>query len=313
MRLIVLDDKFSGSKEFSIKNTYLLYAGIILLSLVMALFLFVGLTVYKQSQLNILMSQVDSAEQQLLFDQHQVDSLMSYSEAVFLEQARQLGLLQARITRLEALGGQIADMAGMGKEFNFYKAPAIGGANSLLEEGGFVGESSIEQSLLTNISAIQARLDVRELELRAIDGIVHNRNIHKERYLSGRPVSKGWLSSEFGQRIDPFTGRLAWHKGVDFAGEEGANVVAVASGVVIWSGKRYGYGNLVEINHGNGFSTRYGHNKANLVGLGDVVEKGQAIAKMGSTGRSTGPHVHYEVIKKGKQVDPHRYIYRQSI
>ena len=313
MKLLLLDESFSSSKEFNLKNAHIIYAVATLICLVLALCLFIGLNLHKQSKVDTYRQQLAQIEQQLLFDQHQVNSLKSYSEAVFLEQARQLGLLQARITRLEALGGQIADMAGMEKEFDFYQEPAIGGANLPLSEANASVEALIEQNLLMNMSAIQARLDVRELELRAIDGIVHNRNIHKERYLSGKPVQKGWLSSKFGQRIDPFTGNLAWHKGVDFAGQEGTDVVAVASGVVIWSGSRYGYGNLVEIDHGNGFSTRYGHNKSNLVTLGEVVEKGQSLAKMGSTGRSTGPHVHYEVLKNGKQVDPHRYIYRQSL
>ncbi|MCK5880758.1 MAG: M23 family metallopeptidase [Sinobacterium sp.] len=306
MKLIVLDKSFSGSKEFNINNVLIPYVGAGVLFFILVLLVFIGLTVKKQNEIERYREQLVNIEQQLLFDQHQVSSLKSYSEAVFLEQSRQVGLLQARIIRLEALGGQIADMAGMEKEFNFYQEPAIGGANPAVE-------SLIEHDLLANMAELQARLDVREVELQAIDGIVQNKNINKERYLSGIPVKKGWLSSDFGQRTDPFTGGLAWHKGVDFAGKEGTDVVAVASGIIIWSGKRFGYGNLVEIDHGNGFSTRYGHNKENLVTMGEVVEKGQAIARMGSTGRSTGPHVHYEVLKQGKQVDPHRYIYRQSL
>ncbi len=315
MKLIVLDESFSGSKEFFIQNRYLAYGLAAIAIFVLAFITFVFLTFHKQGQINIYQEQLASMEQQLLFDQHQVDSLKTYSEAVFLEQSKQLGRLQARITRLEALGGQIADMAGMEKEFDFYREPAVGGVDHQLDEADAEAsnEALIEHNLLANMAAIQQRLDVREVELRAIDDIVHNRNIRKEQYLSGRPIGKGWLSSPFGKRIDPFSGKLAWHKGVDFAGKEGAEVLAVASGVVTWSGDRYGYGNMVEINHGNGYSTRYGHNKENLVQIGDVVSKGQALAKMGSTGRSTGPHVHYEVLKNGKQVDPHRYIYRKSL
>jgi murein DD-endopeptidase MepM/ murein hydrolase activator NlpD len=125
---------------------------------------------------------------------------------------------------------------------------------------------------------------------------------------AGRPITSGWLSSYFGIRTDPFTGKKERHKGLDFAGKLGSDVVAVASGVVTWAGRRYGYGNLVEINHGNGYSTRYGHNDKITVKVGDAVKKGQIIAKMGSTGRSTGPHVHFEVLHKGKQVDPMSYI-----
>lgn len=313
MKVIILDHSFSESKEFSVKNAYFGYALGTLITLLLALVVFISVSIHKHRLLKGYQHELSAIEQQLLFDQHQLNSIKSYSEAVFLEQAKQLGVLQARMTRLEALGGQIADMAGMEQEFDFYQEPAVGGSNASMGHANATVESLIEQDLLSNMAALQSRLAIREVELRAIDGIVHNGNIHKERYLSGKPVGKGWLSSHFGQRIDPFTGKLAWHKGVDFAGKEGADVIAVASGVVTWSGKRFGYGNLVEVDHGNGFSTRYGHNKSHLVSLGDVVEKGQSLAKMGSTGRSTGPHVHYEVLKNGRQVDPRRYIYRQSL
>src|SRR5690606_13610451 len=100
--------------------------------------------------------------------------------------------------------------------------------------------------------------------------------------------------------------------GVDFAGKLGSDVISVAAGVVTWSGDRNGYGNLVEVNHGGGFSTRYAHNQENLVKVGDVVKKGQVVAKMGTSGRSTGPHVHFEVYKNGRAVDPSSYIHRAA-
>ena len=309
MKIILLDDSFSGSKEFFIKNQYVFYAVLSVVSLILSLLVFIGLYTERYLQVQHYKDEVDMIREQILFDQHQLSSLNAYSEAVFLEQSRQFGLLQARITRLEALGGQIADMAGMSAEFDFYKEPAIGGVN----KEPLLDAARMEHDLLANMQAMHARLSIRETELLAIDGLVQNSNISKESYLSGRPIAKGWLSSKFGQRIDPFTGKLTWHKGVDFAGKEDSDVIAVASGVVTWSGERYGYGMMVEVNHGNGYSTRYGHNKLHLVKLGDVVTKGQSLAKMGSTGRSTGPHVHYEVIKNGKQVDPHRYIYRKSL
>lgn len=102
------------------------------------------------------------------------------------------------------------------------------------------------------------------------------------------------------------------HKGVDFAGKENTPIIATASGVVTWASKRYGYGQLIEINHGNGLITRYGHNKDLLVNVGDVVNKGQNIALMGSTGRSTGPHVHYEILRNNKQINPIKFVYRKG-
>ncbi|NRA41367.1 MAG: M23 family metallopeptidase [Pseudomonadales bacterium] len=309
MKLIVLDANFSGSKEFNLSNRKIAYLAMLLAALLLSLLLFIGLYLDRFFQVRHYQAEVDRMREQTLFDQHQINSLNAYSEAVFLEQSRQFGLLQARMTRLEALGGQVADMAGMSEEFDFYREPAIGGLLNTAEPDAIQSE----HHLLANMQAMQARLKIRETELLAIDGLVQNSNIQKESYLSGRPIVKGWLSSNYGKRIDPFTGRLSLHKGVDFAGQEDSDVIAVASGVVTWSGDRYGYGMMVEVNHGNGYSTRYAHNKSHLVKVGDVVNKGQALAKMGSTGRSTGPHVHYEVLKNGRQVDPHRYIYRKSI
>ena len=117
------------------------------------------------------------------------------------------------------------------------------------------------------------------------------------------------MSSGFGTRTDPFTGRHTRHSGVDFPGKRGTDVVAVAAGVVTVASRRGGYGNLVQINHGNGYETRYGHNYKLLVSVGERVHKGQHIAEMGSTGRSTGPHVHFEVHHNGKAVNPAAYIY----
>jgi murein DD-endopeptidase MepM/ murein hydrolase activator NlpD len=151
-------------------------------------------------------------------------------------------------------------------------------------------------------------MDDREQKLSVLERLLMDRSLRARVIPSGRPVTEGWLSSGFGKRADPFTGKQEYHDGVDFAGKEGADVMSVGDGVVTWSGKRSGYGNLVEINHGNGYVTRYGHNKEQLVDVGDTVKKGQMIALMGSTGRSTGPHVHFEVLRNGKPVNPSRYI-----
>jgi murein DD-endopeptidase MepM/ murein hydrolase activator NlpD len=153
-------------------------------------------------------------------------------------------------------------------------------------------------------------LDFKIQQLTALESLMRGLNIERESELAGRPVEKGWLSSYYGVRKDPFTSRPAMHKGIDFAGKAGENVIATGAGVVSWSGTRYGYGELVEIDHGNGLRTRYGHNAELTVEVGDVVTKGQSIALVGNTGRSTGAHVHYEVLKNGQQIDPLPYIYR---
>ncbi len=123
-----------------------------------------------------------------------------------------------------------------------------------------------------------------------------------------RPVAGGWVSSHYGQRSDPFTGRPAVHRGLDFAGLDDSAILAVAPGVVTWSGRQRGYGNLIEIDHGNGWVTRYGHNAFNLVMKGDYVKPGQTIGLMGSTGRATGPHLHFEVLYRGRHQNPTRFV-----
>ncbi|MBL8202173.1 MAG: M23 family metallopeptidase [Chromatiales bacterium] len=123
-----------------------------------------------------------------------------------------------------------------------------------------------------------------------------------------RPVAGGWVSSHFGRRLDPFSGQPAVHRGLDFAGLDNTAILAVAPGVVTWSGRLRGYGNLIEIDHGRGWVTRYGHNASNLVAVGDYVKPGQTIALMGSTGRATGTHLHFEVLYQGRHQNPSRLV-----
>jgi len=158
------------------------------------------------------------------------------------------------------------------------------------------------------IDRLDKRVQLRDSQLSALENVILARDLKKQIHPEGRPVNQGFISSYFGEREDPFTGREAYHKGVDFAGSAGEDVVAVAAGVVTWSGERSGYGNLVEINHGDGYVTRYAHNERTLVKVGDTVKRGETIALMGSTGHSTGPHVHFEVLRNGRQVDPLSFI-----
>jgi len=160
-----------------------------------------------------------------------------------------------------------------------------------------------------SLHELTAQLEDRAQQMGVLETMIMTRNLQAEVMPTGRPITRGWLSSYFGLRTDPFTGRRVHHSGIDFAGKLGSDIVSVAAGVVTYSGKRSGYGNLVEVNHGNGYVTRYGHCKENLVRVGQTIKKGQVIAKMGTTGRSTGPHVHFEVMRNGRHVDPKRYIH----
>jgi murein DD-endopeptidase MepM/ murein hydrolase activator NlpD len=247
-------------------------------------------------------------------------SLRAEAERRLQSLSMSFGEMEARLLRLDAMGQRLTELAGLDDgEFDFSRSPALGGP--LAEEG--VELTALNQPLSQSESArlapttlasemgdLEARIADREQQLDMLEALLSNRQLQNDVFLSGRPVKKGWMSSAYGSRKDPFTGQQVWHQGVDFAGKAGADVVAVAGGVVTWSGDRYGYGEMVEINHGGGYATRYAHNKENLVKVGDIVKKGQVVALMGSSGRSTGPHVHYEVYKNGRPVDPASYVRR---
>jgi murein DD-endopeptidase MepM/ murein hydrolase activator NlpD len=160
------------------------------------------------------------------------------------------------------------------------------------------------------LNDLEKRVQLREAQMGALENVILARELNELIVPEGRPVRQGFISSYYGERQDPFTGHEAFHRGIDFAGEAGSEIVAVAAGVVTYSGDKAGFGNVVEVNHGNGLVTRYGHNAKNLAVVGQTVTRGQALALMGSTGRSTGPHVHFEVLKNGAQVNPLSFVGR---
>ena len=220
--------------------------------------------------------------------------------------AMRLGVMNAHVIRLNALGKRLTEMAHINsREFNFDEDPPQGGSDS---DG--VGHGARVPDLTLMIDDLGRRIDSRSGQFAALENVILGRQLSLEIKPSGRPVREGYISSYFGERMDPFNGEDAFHKGVDFASDAGADVLSVASGIVTWSGPREGYGNLVEINHGNGYITRYGHAARTLVTVGDEVERGQAVAVVGSTGRSTGPHLHFEVLKDGRQIDPMAFVGR---
>lgn len=238
--------------------------------------------------------------------QAEIDASKRQAQAQLSAMTVRVAELQARLQRIDALGERLTQAANLDSgEFNFSQVPALGGPEEFSESINFE-----PPSFMTVLDDISAQVQSRQQQLDTLEALMSNRQIQDDIFIAGRPIKKGWMSSRYGRRSDPFTGKLVWHKGVDFAGKENSPIIAVASGVVTWSGERYGYGQMVEINHGSGLSTRYGHNKENLVKVGDVVKKGQTLALMGSSGRSTGPHVHFEVYKNGRPVDPASYIQR---
>lgn len=217
-----------------------------------------------------------------------------------------VGQMNARIIRLDALGRRLTEMANLEEgEFDFDAAPAFGGPE---EDPLPTGSAVAVPEVLAAMQILDQQLDNRETQLGVLESMLMDQKLSDRVYPQGRPVKSGWMSSYFGRRTDPFTGKPANHRGVDFAGQSGAEVIAVADGVVTWSSTRYGFGNLIEINHGNGYATRYAHNSENLVSVGEEVRKGQTVALMGDTGRATGPNLHFEVLQNGTRVNPVTFI-----
>ncbi|GAB3092997.1 M23 family metallopeptidase [Pseudomaricurvus hydrocarbonicus] len=238
----------------------------------------------------------------------EVEKNKRHAEEQLAALALRMAELQARLLRLDAVGERVTTVAKLDKgEFDFSMPPALGGPETVE-----LGDAYQPPEFLQVMDQLTDQIENREQQLDTLEALLAKRKIQRDVFLAGRPIKKGWMSSRFGRRTDPFKGHVAWHNGVDFAGKLGSEVVAVAAGVVTWSGERSGYGDMVEVNHGNGYSTRYAHNSNNLAKVGDVIKKGQVIALMGSSGRSTGPHVHFEVYKNGRAVDPAAYIHRTN-
>ena len=220
---------------------------------------------------------------------------------------RRIGSLQAQVSRISAVEMRIAETSGINlSDFQFDSDPGIGGVSP--SETEVSEQVDIENA----IDAIENELSRRESEIAAMDFLLSRRSLDSQQTPAGWPVKGGWVSSNFGSRLHPMTGRKQFHKGVDIPGRLGADVLAVADGVVSRSEKSGTYGWMVEIDHGDGYTTLYSHNSENTVEVGATVVKGQTIAKVGSTGRSTGPHVHFEVAKNKRTINPVRYLYKKS-
>ncbi len=218
-----------------------------------------------------------------------------------------LAQMQARLMRMEALGQRIVTKSELdAEEFDFTAQPAVGGP--VAEQVEDIPSADLHHQ----IALFADRLRAREAELRILEGVLTDNDQLADLELTGSPVFRGWVSSPFGWRVDPINGKKAFHAGVDFAGRRNTNVMAIAGGVVTFAGEKDGYGRMIEITHGNGLLTRYGHHESLMVETGAVVRKGELIGLMGSSGRSTGSHLHFEVEHNGVAVDPNQYLKRSS-
>ncbi len=218
--------------------------------------------------------------------------------------AARLGQLQAQVLRLDAVGGRLAKHFGLPEqEFDFRKQPGQGGAETRAPQ------FQLDTHQLEHELALFAQqLEERSRSLSVLEAMTLREQVARSTSPTLQPVSAGWFSSNYGWRLDPFSGKKAFHEGVDFMAEAGTPVTAAAGGVVVYSDYHPQYGNMIDIDHGNGMVSRYAHASKRMVKVDDIVLQGQKIAEVGSTGRSTGPHLHFEVLKNGAPQNPARYL-----
>jgi murein DD-endopeptidase MepM/ murein hydrolase activator NlpD len=236
--------------------------------------------------------------------QEQTEQMQSYLRENLNAMASKLGQMQAQLLRLDTLGERLAKTAGFKpQEFMFDQAPGRGGAVSTLPTYDLsLGDLGRQVDLLTK------QMDDRTEKLGILDSLMIVDSAKKKLLPSVLPVEGGWYSSNFGWRIDPFNGVRAFHEGMDFMAEIGTPARAAAGGVVVYSDLHPQYGSMIEIDHGNGLITRYAHLSKRLAKTGDVVMSGGKIGAVGNTGRSTGPHLHFEVRQNGAPLNPVRFL-----
>ncbi len=304
MRVVLFKRGLAGVRQIDLIAPPFLLAAAATVALLFAGGFLLGHTMTSRSVSGADLAEVQALKESLAVSQAEVARAQQEAEDTLDALAIRLGRMNAHVIRLDALGQRLIDMAALEDgEFDFDTAPPIGGP---LEPEQFTGGDVAD--ITDSLSSLAGQLADREKQLGVLESMLLSRNLTEKTLPEGRPVRGGWLSSYFGKRTDPFTGKSAWHKGVDFAGKAGDDIVAVAAGVVTYSGERYGYGYMVEIDHGTGYVTRYAHNSENTVGVGDEVKRGEIIGYMGSTGRATGPNLHFEVLHRGKSVDPVKFI-----
>lgn len=251
---------------------------------------------------------ISEEQLELAMQSEAVQKVRRQAEQELTAMTMKVGEIQAQLLRLEALGQRLTEVAQLEPgEFDFSQPLPVGGPDVTTNEWPTV----TDHSLLQDLDSVLGELNDKQKQLRLLESVMVNHHMNDERQIAGRPIESGWASSSYGVRKDPFNGTPRMHRGLDFASAEGNPVIATGAGIVTFAGRRGGYGKLIEIDHGGGIRTRYAHMKRIDVDVGDIVTRGQHIAAVGTTGRSTGPHVHYEVLENGRHVNPSPFVQRQ--
>jgi murein DD-endopeptidase MepM/ murein hydrolase activator NlpD len=302
MQVILLHSRFTQAKSLTLTRKHLVMLLLLFFALVIAssmLLYYFTARLALDAKLPFLRSfvPVNAQDDAIKKDRYVRENLNAM--------ATKLGEMQAQLMRLDALGERVQGLAGVKpQEFNFKEMPGQGGADPVSQSSRSLTMSEFQVALNAMSRDIEQRADY----MNVVETALMQDKIRFKLLPTIQPVNVSYNASGFGWRLDPFNGRSAFHEGIDFAAPTGTPIVAAAGGVVVASEYHHQFGNMVEVDHGNDIVTRYAHASKLLVKVGDIVKRGQHIADIGSTGRSTGAHLHFEVLVKGIQQDPHKFL-----
>ncbi|UCD67302.1 MAG: M23 family metallopeptidase [Betaproteobacteria bacterium] len=305
MDIILVSDRFDQARSFRLSKPQIFFLCLLFLSLVLSLSVLLN-----YFSLRYAVEHRSPYLQSLLVavQEEQTKRTQSYLRESLNTMAARVGEMQARLLLLDTLGERLGKLAGLDpKEFVFEQTPARGGPSPERKAKPLSFTELNEQ-----LDTLAGDLDDRSDKLGALESRLFLDYAKQQFMPTSLPVENKWFSSNFGWRIDPFTGFRTFHEGIDFVSRAGRPIRAAGAGVVVYSGSHPQYGNMVEVDHGNGLVTRYAHASSLDVKVGDVVVIGQKIAEVGSTGRSTGPHLHFEVRVRGVAVNPKKYLQKNS-
>ncbi|HJW56347.1 MAG TPA: M23 family metallopeptidase [Burkholderiaceae bacterium] len=304
MQIILLHPRFS-TKSITLRSRHLVLITLMFAAAVImaaSLLYYLTLRYAAEVKLPIVQDMVTAANRD---DAGKKDRYVKENLAAM---AIKLGEMQAQLMRLDALGERVQGLAGVKpEEFNFKEKPGRGGMESSAS-----GERAARDLSMTEfqhaLNALARDVEHRADYMNVVETALITNRVRSRLLPTIQPVNVSYNASSFGWRFDPFTGRNAFHEGIDFPSPVGTAIVAAAGGVVIAAEYHHEFGNMLEIDHGNDIITRYAHASRLLVKVGDIVKRGQHVADIGSTGRSTGPHLHFEVLVKGVPQDPRKFL-----
>ena len=302
MHIILVSNRLATAKSISLDTRHLLLGVALLAAAVVGLSSSMFYVVFRHAaeiKLPLVQQLLLSAQEQ------QTQNAKAFMRENLNAMAVRLGQMQAQLVRLDALGERLSVLAGVKpQEFRMSELPGRGGA---LPTSVPVQDLSMNE-LTWQLDALSKHMENRYDYMGIVENRLFDARVKKKLMPTVRPVDVDWNASSFGWRIDPITGQNALHEGIDFLVDTGTAVHAAAGGLVVVAQFHPQYGNVIDIDHGNDFTTRYAHNSKLLVKAGDLVQRGAIIAESGSTGRSTGPHVHFEVRYKGIAQNPNRFL-----